>query len=457
MKVVPRITRVLVANRGEVAVRIIRACRDLGIEAVAVYSEVDRESYHVRLADRAVCIGPRQPAASYLNIPSLITAARMTEADAIHPGYGFLAENAEFAEACAEHGLVFIGPPPGAIRAMGDKVLARRIAARLGVPVIPGSEGVVSTAAELAALARQLGFPLLLKAAAGGGGRGMRVVHTPEELEPSWHQACAEAAAAFGRNEVYVERFLQRLRHVEVQVLADGYGHAVHLGERECSLQRRHQKVVEEAPAPAVDPQLRERLAAAALAICREIGYRSAGTLEFLVDPATGQFYFTEMNTRLQVEHPVTELLTGVDIVTQQIRIAAGEPLSFRQEDVALRGHVLECRILAEDPEKGFLPCPGRITVYQPPAGPGVRLDSHCYAGYVVPPDYDSLLGKVLTWGPDRQTAIRRMARALAEYRIEGVATNIGFLRELMAHPDFLAGRIHTRWLEETFAAGSAG
>jgi acetyl-CoA carboxylase biotin carboxylase subunit len=457
VKALPGIRRVLVANRGEVAVRIIRACRDLGIEAVAVYSEVDRDSYHVQLADRAVCIGPRQSAASYLNIPALITAARMTEADAVHPGYGFLAENAEFAAACAEHGLIFIGPPPDAIRAMGDKALARRTAARLGVPVIPGSEGVVSTAADLAGLARQVGFPLLLKAAAGGGGRGMRLVRTPEELEAAWHRARAEAGAAFGRDEVYLERFLERVRHVEVQVLADGHGRAVHLGERECSLQRRHQKVVEEAPSPAVDPCLRERLAAAALAICRGIGYRGAGTVEFVVDAVTGQFYFIEMNTRLQVEHPVTELITGVDIVVEQIRLAAGEPLSFRQEDVTLRGHALECRVLAEDPDRGFLPCPGRIAAYQPPAGPGVRLDSHCYPGYAVPPDYDSLLAKVVTWGPDRHTAIRRMARALAEYRIEGVATNIPFLRQLMAHPDFLAGHFHTHWLEETFLARGEG
>ena len=447
--------RVLVANRGEIAVRIIRACRDLGLESVAVYSEVDRGGAHVGMADRAVCIGPRRSADSYLNIPALVTTALLTGCQAVHPGYGFLAENEDFAAACEQAGLIFIGPRPDAIRLMGDKALARRTASDLGVPVIPGSQGTVRDGEELAKLAAEIGYPLLLKAAAGGGGRGMRLVRAPDELQAAYQRARAESGAAFGNGDLYLERFLERVRHVEVQVLCDGASTCVHLGERECSLQRRHQKVLEEAPSPVLDPATREQMTGAALAICRHINYRGAGTLEFMLDEAERRFYFMEMNTRLQVEHPVTELLTGVDLVAEQLRIAADEGISFRQEEVALRGHAIECRINAEDPDADFRPNPGTLKQYRQPAGPGVRVDSHCYPGYIVPPDYDSLLAKIVAYGRDRDEAIRRMQRALAEYEVAGIATTIPFHQRLLADPDFRAGRFHTKWLENSFMVGS--
>ncbi len=445
--------RVLVANRGEIAVRVIRACRALGLETVAVYSEADRGAAHTRLADRAVCIGPPRAADSYLHVPSILAAALGTGADAVHPGYGFLSENAAFARACREAGLAFVGPPPEAIEVMGDKVRARELAAAAGVPVIPGSRGALGSADEAAAAARLTGYPLLLKAAAGGGGRGMRVIRTPAELADGFLAARAEAHAAFGDGTLYAERFLERVRHVEVQVLADRTGRCLHLGERDCSLQRRHQKVLEEAPSPAVTPELREAMGAAALALARRIGYESAGTVEFVLDPAEGRFYFIEMNTRIQVEHPVTEMLTGLDLVALQLRIAAGEPLPLSQAEVRLTGHAIECRINAEDPERGFRPCPGVVQEWAAPAGEGIRVDTHMAAGAVVPPFYDSLLAKVVVHAADRPAALARMRAALAGLRVAGIETNVAFHRRILDHPDFTAGRVHTRWIEEELMA----
>lgn len=447
--------RVLIANRGEIAVRIIRACQEVGVEPVVVYSEADADSLHVELADEAVCIGPPQPLQSYLNIERIIEAARRLGADAIHPGYGFLAENADFARSCAEHGLTFIGPSPEAIRVMGLKAEARRVAMAAGVPVVPGSEGTVRDAAEAAAVAREIGYPLLIKASAGGGGRGIRVVRDDEELAPALTAAGREAAAAFGNAEVYLERYLEESRHVEVQILADRYGNFVHLGERECSVQRRRQKIIEEAPSPALTPQLRQAMTDAALRIARAIGYVNAGTVEFILD-REGNFYFIEMNTRIQVEHPLTELITGIDIVKMQLAIAAGEPLPIRQDDVEFRGWALECRITAEDPDNSFLPWPGTITAYRAPSGPGVRVDEGIQSGYKVQPWYDSLLAKVITWGMDREEARRRMLRALREFRIEGVRTIIKLQQRILEHPRFVAGNVHTRWLEEEFLPGEA-
>lgn len=447
--------RVLIANRGEIAVRIIRACQEVGVEPVVVYSEADADSLHVELADEAVCIGPPQPLQSYLNIERIIEAARRLGADAIHPGYGFLAENADFARSCAEHGLTFIGPSPEAIRVMGLKAEARRVAMAAGVPVVPGSEGTVRDAAEAAAVAREIGYPLLIKASAGGGGRGIRVVRDDEELAPALTAAGREAAAAFGNAEVYLERYLEEPRHVEVQILADRYGNFVHLGERECSVQRRRQKIIEEAPSPALTPQLRQAMTDAALRIARAIGYVNAGTVEFILD-REGNFYFIEMNTRIQVEHPLTELITGIDIVKMQLAIAAGEPLPIRQDDVEFRGWALECRITAEDPDNSFLPWPGTITAYRAPSGPGVRVDEGIQSGYKVQPWYDSLLAKVITWGMDREEARRRMLRALREFRIEGVRTIIKLQQRILEHPRFVAGNVHTRWLEEEFLPGEA-
>lgn len=447
--------RVLIANRGEIAVRIIRACREVGVEPVVVYSEADADSLHVELADEAVCIGPPQPLQSYLNIERIIEAARRLGADAVHPGYGFLAENADFARSCAEHGLTFIGPSPEAIRVMGLKAEARRVAMAAGVPVVPGSEGTVRDAAEAAAVAREIGYPLLIKASAGGAGRGIRVVRDDEELAPALTAAGREAAAAFGNAEVYLERYLEEPRHVEVQILADRYGNFVHLGERECSVQRRRQKIIEEAPSPALTPQLRQAMTDAALRIARAIGYVNAGTVEFILD-REGNFYFIEMNTRIQVEHPLTELITGIDIVKMQLAIAAGEPLPIRQDDVEFRGWALECRITAEDPDHSFLPWPGAITAYRAPSGPGVRVDEGIQSGYKVQPWYDSLLAKVITWGMDREEARRRMLRALREFRIEGVRTIIKLQQRILEHPRFVAGNVHTRWLEEEFLPGEA-
>jgi len=440
-------TKVLIANRGEIALRVIRACRELGIATVAVYSEADRESLHVRFADDDVCIGPAPGRQSYLNIPRIIAAAEITGADAIHPGYGFLAENAEFAEICKASNITFIGPTADQIRAMGDKASARRLAKEAGVPTVPGSEGILSDVEEGGTVADDLGFPVIIKATAGGGGKGMRIAHTPEQFAQLFSLAQNEALAAFGNGDVYVEKYLERPRHVEIQVLGDTQGRVVHLGERDCSVQRRHQKLIEESPSPALTPELRTRMGDAAIALASAIGYVGAGTLEFLLD-TDGSFYFMEMNTRIQVEHPVTEMVTGFDIVKEQIHVAAGDPLGLPAELNGLRGHAIECRVNAEDPARNFQPCPGLITAYHPPGGPGVRVDTHVYAGYSVPPHYDSLLAKVIVHGRDRAEALARMGQALDSFILEGVTTTIPFLARVIRHPAFVAGDVDTRFLE---------
>jgi acetyl-CoA carboxylase biotin carboxylase subunit len=450
--------KVLIANRGEIAVRVIRACREEGIATVAVFSEADREALHVQMADEAYPIGPAPATESYLAIDRIVRVAKAAGADAVHPGYGFLAENAAFAEACAAAGVTFIGPPPAALRAMGDKTAARRVARSVGVPTIPGTLEPVADDAAARAVAREIGYPVMIKAALGGGGKGMRLVRREADLEAALRMARGEAAGAFGDAAVYLEKALEEPRHIEVQLLADAHGRVIHLGERECSIQRRHQKLIEEAPSPAVDPALRARLGEAAVRIARAAGYVNAGTAEFLLDRA-GNFYFLEMNARLQVEHPVTELVTGVDLVRRQLRIAAGEPLDLEQADVAWRGWAIECRINAEDPFAGWLPSPGRITAWRPPAGPWVRDDSGVYPGFTVPRFYDTLLAKLIVWGEDRPAALARLARALAEYRVAGVRTTIPVLRRVIEHEEFRAGRLSTafldRWLS-TLAASDA-
>jgi len=442
-----KIAKVLVANRGEIAVRVIRACREQGIASVAVFSDADREALHVLMADEAYPIGPPPPAESYLAIDKLVRVAKASGADAVHPGYGFLAENAAFAEACGAAGLVFVGPPPAAIRALGDKTAARRIARTLGVPTVPGTFEPVSDPDAMRSAAREIGYPLMVKAAMGGGGKGMRVVRSEGELESALALARSEAAYAFGDGAVYLERYLAEPRHIEVQVLADARGHVIHLGERECSIQRRHQKLVEESPSPFVDGLLRERLGEAACRIAGAAGYVNAGTVEFLVD-AERNFYFLEMNTRLQVEHGVTEMVTGIDLVREQLRVAAGEALSHKQADVVLRGAAIECRINAEDPFSGWMPSPGTITGLRAATGPWVRDDSGAYEGYTVPRFYDTLLAKLMVWGVDRATAISRMARALAEYKVVGILTTIPVLAHIVAHEDFRAGKLSTGFLD---------
>jgi acetyl-CoA carboxylase biotin carboxylase subunit len=438
--------KVLIANRGEIALRVIRACRELGIQTVAVYSEADRESLHVRFADDDVCIGPPSSRDSYLRIPRLIAAAEITGADAIHPGYGFLAENAEFAETCAASGITFIGPTPEQIRVMGDKASARRAMAEVGVPIVPGTPGPVEDPDEALAFAREIGFPVIIKAAAGGGGKGMRVARDPDDFARSFQLARSEALSAFGNGDVYVEKFLERPRHVEFQVLGDSKGKVIHLGERDCSVQRRHQKLIEEAPCPVMTPELRERMGEAAVRGAQAINYVGAGTVEMLLD-TDGSFYFMEMNTRIQVEHPVTEMLTGVDLVKEQIRVAAGEPLTVTSLP-PFRGHVIECRVNAEDPARNFQPSPGRIDTFHMPGGPGVRVDTHVYAGYTVPPFYDSLLAKLIVQGRTREEALRRMQIALESFVVEGVTTTIPFLARVMQHPNFQRGDVHTKFLE---------
>jgi acetyl-CoA carboxylase biotin carboxylase subunit len=438
--------KVLVANRGEIALRVIRACRELGVETVAVYSEADRESLHVRFADDDVCIGPAPARESYLRIPRIIAAAEITGADAIHPGYGFLAENAEFAETCEASNITFIGPTAEQIRQMGDKSAARRAMSEVGVPIVPGTPGPVEDADEALLFARDIGFPVIIKAAAGGGGKGMRVAKDPDDFLRSFSLARSEALSAFGNGEVYVEKYLDRPRHIEFQILGDKHGNVIHLGERDCSVQRRHQKLIEEAPSPALTAALRSAMGDDAVRGAKAIEYVGAGTIEMLLDE-DGKYYFMEMNTRIQVEHPVTEMLTGVDLVKEQIRVAAGEPLSIR-ETPELRGHVIECRINAEDPSRGFQPSPGRIDVFHPPGGPGVRLDTHVYAGYTVPPYYDSLLAKLIGQGRDRQEALRRMHMALESFIIEGVTTTISFLARVMMHEKFQRGDVDTKFLE---------
>ncbi|MHB1224354.1 MAG: acetyl-CoA carboxylase biotin carboxylase subunit [Gemmatimonadaceae bacterium] len=438
--------KVLIANRGEIALRVIRACRELGIQTVAVYSEADRESLHVRFADDDVCIGPASARDSYLKIPRIIAAAEITGADAIHPGYGFLAENAEFAETCRASNIVFIGPTPEQIRVMGDKAAAREAMSRVGVPIVPGTPGPVEDSDEALAFAREIGFPVIIKAAAGGGGKGMRVAKDVDDFARSFQLARSEALSAFGNGDVYVEKYLTRPRHIEFQVLGDQFGHVIHLGERDCSVQRRHQKLIEEAPSPAMTPELRERMGNDAVRGAQAINYVGAGTIEMLLDE-DGQYYFMEMNTRIQVEHPVTEMLTGVDLVKEQIRVAAGEPLKVTSLP-PLRGHVIECRINAEDPARNFQPSPGRIDTFHPPGGPGVRVDTHAYAGYTVPPYYDSLLAKLIVQGGDRQEALRRMQIALESFIIEGVTTTAPFLARVMENPRFQSGDVDTKFLE---------
>ncbi len=437
--------KVLIANRGEIALRIHRACQEMGIRTVAVHSTADATAMHVRLADESVCIGPPPAKESYLNIPAILSAASITGADAIHPGYGFLAENAEFAAIVEAHGIAFIGPSAAHIRMMGDKIEAKRTMARLGVPLVPGSDGPVESLADAEAVARRLGYPVLFKAAAGGGGRGMKVAHNAGELAEAFALARAEAKAAFGNDAVYLEKYLDRPRHIELQVLADHHGTVVHFGERDCSLQRRHQKLVEEAGSPALAPDDRDRLGRIVTEALREIGYRNAGTLEFLWQD--GQFAFIEMNTRLQVEHPVTEMICGVDLVREQIRLAAGAPLGYAQHDIRFFGHAIECRITAEDPET-FAPTPGRVTAYHAPGGLGVRVDSALYSGYTVPPYYDSLVAKLIVHGPDRATAIARLKRALAEFVIDGIATTLPLHRRIVEDPTFAAGDYTIHWLE---------
>lgn len=441
-------SKILIANRGEIALRIIRTCEELGIATVAVHSTIDRHSLHVQLADEAVCIGDPPSSKSYLNIPNILAAALTRNVTAIHPGYGFLAENARFAEICADHQLVFIGPSPDAMRQMGDKSTAKKTMQRVGVPTVPGSQGLVLDEAEARAIAHTIGYPVLIKATAGGGGRGMRLVKEESELPALFAAAQGEAEAAFGNPGVYLEKFVQKPRHIEFQILADSYGNVVHLGERECSIQRRHQKLLEEAPSSALTPSLREKMGQAAVAAAKSIHYVGAGTVEFLLD-AEGSFYFMEMNTRIQVEHPVTEMITGLDLIAEQIRVAQGERLSFTQDDVVLRGHAIECRINAEDPDQNFRPHPGRISGYLPPGGPGVRMDSHVYTDYEIPPYYDSLIGKLIVWGSDRSAAIHRMRRALRECAITGLPTTINFHQRILETPEFQKGDIYTNFVEQ--------
>jgi len=439
--------KVLIANRGEIALRIIRACKELGLETVAVYSEADRESLHVRFADDDVCIGRPPGRDSYLNIPRIIAAAEITGADAIHPGYGFLAENAEFAEIVRASNITFIGPTPDQIRQMGDKAAARKLAQKLKVPTVPGSPGPVASIDEGLSIADKIGFPLIIKAAAGGGGKGMRVANDDEQFEKSFNLARQEALAAFGSDEVYMEKYLARPRHVEIQLMGDTHGKVMHLCERDCSVQRRHQKLIEEAPSPALTQELRQAMGDSAVQLAQSIGYVGAGTIEFLLDE-DGSFYFMEMNTRIQVEHPVTEMCTNFDLVKEQVRVAAGEPLRLTMNGQRLRGHAMECRVNAEDPARNFQPSPGTITAYHPPGGPGVRVDTHIYAGYTVPPYYDSLLAKVIVHGNSRDEALARMRQALDSFIIEGVTTTIPFLGRVMRHPDFVAGKVDTKFLE---------
>jgi acetyl-CoA carboxylase, biotin carboxylase subunit len=439
--------KVLIANRGEIALRVIRACKELGIATVAVYSEADRECLHVRFADDDVCIGRPPSRDSYLNIPRIIAAAEITGADAIHPGYGFLAENAEFAEIVRTSGITFIGPTPDQIRQMGDKAAARKLAQRRKVPTVPGSPGPVESLDDALAIAGRIGFPVIIKAAAGGGGKGMRVATDAEGFTQAYNLARQEALAAFGSDQVYLEKYLARPRHIEIQVMGDQHGKVMHLCERDCSVQRRHQKLIEEAPSPAVDQALRDRIGGAAVKLAEDIGYVGAGTVEFLLDE-DGSFYFMEMNTRIQVEHPVTEMCTNFDLVKEQIRVAAGLPISLMLHGNRLRGHAIECRVNAEDPSRNFQPSPGLITAYHPPGGPGVRVDTHIYDGYTVPPYYDSLLAKVIVHGNDREEALARMRQALDSFIIEGVTTTIPFLARVMRHPEFIAGRVDTKFLE---------
>lgn len=440
-------SKVLIANRGEIALRIIRACRELGLSTVIVYSEADKDSLPVKMADEAFCIGPPPPDKSYLSIHKIISAAEVTGAQAIHPGYGFLAENSQLPKICADHKITFIGPSPDNIVQMGDKALARQAAQRAKVPIVPGAKNAIEELAEARKLAEEIKFPVMIKAVGGGGGKGMRLAKNQEELERFWELAKNEAKAAFGNGAVYLEKYISSPHHVEIQIMADSQGNIVHLGERDCSIQRRHQKLLEESPSPILDEGLRQRMGKAAIAAAKEVGYVSVGTVEFLVDQEKN-FYFLEMNTRVQVEHPVSELVTGIDIVKEQILIAAGEKLSVRQDQVQMRGHAIELRINAEDPDRDFMPSPGTLKLFFPPGGPGVRIDSHCYPGYRIPPNYDSLIAKLIVWGRDRKEAIIRAHRALAEFAIDGIKTSIPFHQKVLSHPAFIAGDFDTHFIE---------
>jgi len=440
--------KILIANRGEIALRIIHSCEEMGIPTVAVHSTIDRNALHVKLADESVCIGAPPSNKSYLNIPNIISAALTRGADAIHPGYGFLAENARFAQICADHQIKFIGPSPEAMIAMGDKSTAKKTMENAGVPTVPGSKGLINDEQEAARIASAIGYPVMIKATAGGGGRGMRFVKEECDLSRLLAAAQGEAEAAFGNAGVYIEKFIELPRHIEFQILADSYGNVVHLGERDCFIQRRHQKLLEEAPSPALNPKIRQKMGQAAVKAAKSINYVGAGTVEFLLDKY-GNYYFMEMNTRIQVEHPVTEMITGLDLIREQIAIAQGEKLSFRQQDIEIRGHAIECRINAEDPDHDFRPSPGKIIAYLPPGGPGVRMDSFVYPDYVIPPYYDSLIGKLIVWAKDRDTAIKRMKRALRECAITGVPTTINFHRKILENPEFLAGNVYTNFVEK--------
>ncbi|UOF90113.1 acetyl-CoA carboxylase biotin carboxylase subunit [Fodinisporobacter ferrooxydans] len=438
--------KILIANRGEIAVRVIRACRELGIGTVAIYSEADKEALHVKLADEAYCVGPTPGKQSYLNIPNIISVATLTGVDAIHPGYGFLAENSDFADICQACKITFIGPSVEAIEKMGDKSVAKDTMKQANVPVVPGTDGLVEDIQDALDVAKTIGYPVIIKATAGGGGKGIRIARTPEELESLIQMAMVEAETAFGNPGVYIEKYIEQMRHVEVQIMADNHGNAVYLGERDCTIQRRLQKLLEEAPSPALTPEVRKRMGEAAVAAAKAVNYSGAGTIEFIYD--NGNFYFMEMNTRIQVEHPVTELVTGFDLIKEQIRVAAGMPLSFTQDDIVLDGWAMECRINAEDPEKNFMPNPGTIREYLPPGGFGVRVDSAAYSGYTVTPFYDSMIAKLIVWGKDREEAIARMDRALREFHIEGIKTTIPFHIKLLQHPAFRSGEFNTRFLE---------
>lgn len=448
--------RVLVANRGEIAVRVIKACHALGIETVVAVSEADKESLPARMADRAVCVGPAQAAGSYLNVGAIVTAALGTGCNAIHPGYGFLSEQPELAEACAKHGLKFVGPRAETLHLMGNKLQARQMVSSYGIPVLPGSKRL-NTLGEAFAVSEEVGFPVLIKAAAGGGGRGMRIVQSPRELKEAFETASFEARAAFGDETLYMERYIPNARHIEVQVLADGFGNAVHVGERDCSVQRRYQKVIEEAPSPVISDELRERIRQAAVVIAKNVGYENAGTVEFILDRDSNQFYFLEVNARIQVEHPVSEMISGIDLVQEQLKIAAGNALALSQSAIKLTGHAIECRITAESVQKGFQPCPGRITRWEAPAGPKIRVDSHCYAGYFIPPYYDSLLAKLIVSAASRDEAIASMLEALQSFDISGVETTIPFLRFLIGHPDYREGSYNTKWIESILHHGWQG
>ncbi len=447
-------SKILIANRGEIALRIIRACREMGIRTVAVYSEADRNSMHVRFADEAICIGAAQSSKSYLNIPAIISAAEITDVEAIHPGYGFLAENPHFAEICASCHIKFIGPTPENMRLMGDKMMARTTMQKLGLPIVPGSSGAVKSKEEALKVAQKIGYPVIIKAAAGGGGKGMRICHNDIKLASSYMTAQAEAEANFGNPAVYIEKYVDKPRHIEIQILADQFGHVVYLGERDCSIQRRHQKLLEESPSPVVDNKMRKRIGELAVKACKSVNYQNAGTIEFLLD-SHGNFYFMEMNTRIQVEHPVTEAVTGIDLIKEQFRIASGEKLDLRQEDIKFCGAAIECRINAEDYENNFMPCPGKIDILNLPGGPGVRVDTHIYQGYEIPPYYDSMVAKLIVHGKDRKEAIKIMQRALNEFSIGPIKTTIPFHMRLLENPLFVKGDISTHFVQEMLSSSA--